>query len=89
MHYGYGNGGDHWGPGIFMIIVMLAFLGALAWIIVTFLRQRGVHPHTHTRSEVTIGESPDALRILDERLARGDIEEEEYKRRRDLLKENR
>jgi putative membrane protein len=88
MHYGYGNGGDHWGAGILMIVVMLVFLGALAWIIVTFLRQRGVHPHTHTHSGVTMGESPDALRILDERLARGEIEEEEYKRRRDLLKEN-
>jgi len=34
------------------------------------------------------GTSPDALRILDERLARGEIEEEEYKRRRDLIKRN-
>jgi putative membrane protein len=80
-HYGYGNG-DHWGAWLLMFVVLLMFLGALAWTIFTLLRQRGIHPHSHTHLE----DQPDALRILDQRLARGEIEEEEYKRRRDLLR---
>jgi putative membrane protein len=87
MHYGYYNGGGgHWGAWILVIIAMLVFWGALAWIIVTLLRQRG--SHSDPRLVPPSGTSPDALLILDERLARGEIEEEEYKRRRDLIKRN-
>jgi len=86
VHYGYGNGGGHWGLWILMIVAILVFWGALAWIIVTLLRQRGGHPDP--RPVAPSGTSPDPLRILDERLARGEIEEEEYKRRRDLIKGN-
>ena len=87
MHYGYYNGGGgHWGAWILGIIAMLVFWGALAWIIVPLLRQRG--SHSNPRPVPPSGTSPDALRILDERLARGEIEEEEYKRRRDLIKRN-
>jgi putative membrane protein len=81
-----GGGGTHWGAWILMIIAMLVFSGALAWIIVTLLRQRG--SHSDPRPVPPSGTSPDALRILDERMARGEIEEEEYKRRRDLIKGN-
>jgi len=88
MHYGYynGGGGTHWGAWILVIIAMLVFWGALAWIIVTLLRHRG--SHSDRRPVPPSGTSPDALLILDERLARGEIEEEEYKRRRDLIKRN-
>ena len=88
MHYGYynGGGGTHWGAWILVIIAMLVFWGALAWIIVTLLRQRG--SHSDPRPVPPSGTSPDALLILDERLARGEIEEEEYKRRRNLIKRN-
>ena len=88
MHYGYynGGGGTHWGAWILVIIAMLVFWGALAWIIVTLLRQRG--SHSDPRPVPPSGTSPDALRILDERMARGEIEEEEYKRRRNLIKGN-
>jgi putative membrane protein len=88
MHYGYynGSGGTHWGAWILVIIAMLVFWGALAWIIVTLLRQR--RSHSDPRPVPPSGTSPDALLILDERLARGEIEEEEYKRRRDLIKRN-
>jgi len=71
MHYGYynGGGGTHWGAWILVIITMLVFWGALAWIIVTLLRQRG--SHSDPRPVPPSGTSPDALLILDERLARG------------------
>jgi putative membrane protein len=84
MHYGYGYGGGHWGLWILMIVAMLVFWGALAWIIVTLLRQRG--GRSDSGPVPSGGTSADPLRILDERLARGDIEEEEYKRRRNLIK---
>jgi putative membrane protein len=87
MHYGYGNGGDHWGLWVLMIVAMVVFWGALAWIIVTLVRQRGtpagsVPPAPGWSSSLP---SSDALRILNERLARGDIDGDEYTRRRSLI----
>ncbi|HEY4929914.1 MAG TPA: SHOCT domain-containing protein [Acidimicrobiales bacterium] len=86
MHYGYGNSGDHWGLWILMIVAMVVFWGALAWIITTLVRHRGTPP-------VLTGPPPPASPppfsgargILDERFARGEIDEEEYTRRRTLL----
>ena len=87
MHYGYGNGGGHWGLWILMIVAMVVFWGALAWIIVTLVRQRGtpaasIPPAPGPGSSLP---SSDALRILNERLARGDVDEDEYTRRRSLM----
>ncbi len=84
MYYGHGNGGGHWGMWIVMIVAMLVFWGALTWIIVTLLHQRG--SRSDPRPPPPIATGPDPLRILDERLARGKIDEEEYKRLRYLLK---
>jgi hypothetical protein len=30
MHYGYDNGGGHWGLWVLMIVAMVVFWGALA-----------------------------------------------------------
>ena len=84
MIYGYGHGGGNWGMWIIMIVAMLVFWGALAWIIVTLLRQRGDRSDPRPLPPTTTG--PDPLLILDERLARGKIDEAEYRRLRDLLK---
>jgi putative membrane protein len=83
MHYGYDNGGGHWGLWVLMIVAMVVFWGALAWIIVTLVRQRG--GPAGSQAAPPSGTPSDALRILDERLARGEIEEDEYKRRRALI----
>ncbi len=85
MHYPYyDNGGTHWGMWIVMIVAMLVFFGILAWAVVNIVRQRDAH---------AAGGSPppssaisDPLRILDERLARGEIDVDEYARRRDILR---
>ena len=84
--YGYG-GGTHWGLWVLMIVAMVVFWAALAWIIVTLVRHRGVPPgSTPAPSGSGSGQcGSDARRILDERLARGDIDEDEYTRRRSLI----
>jgi putative membrane protein len=88
MDHGYGyGGGNHWGLWVLMIVAMVIFWGALAWIIVTLVRHRGT-PHASMPPAPGSGSSPpssDALRILHERLARGDIDVDEYTRRRSLI----
>lgn len=71
----------HWnGMGPWGWIVMVAF-----WIAVIVLVVWAV------RSAATTGRpDPDqALRILDERFARGEIDQQEYEERRRILQDNR
>jgi len=88
MDHGYGYGsGSHLGLWILMIVAMVVFWAALAWIIVTLVRHRGT-PHGSIPLAAGSSSSPsgtEALRILHERLARGDIDEDEYPRRRSLI----
>jgi len=78
---GYGGYGDHmmggWGFGIFGGLMMLVFWGLIIALIVLAVRwfsdQRGG------------GKSSDALDILKDRLARGEIDPEEYEMRRKAL----
>lgn len=85
MHYGYAGGG-HGGLWILMVVAMVVFWGALAWIVVTLVRHRN-GPIASAPVAVTappvVGLS--ARTILDERFAGGDIDEEEYRRRRSVL----
>jgi putative membrane protein len=67
-------GGWGWGTAIFGLVFMIAILGLVAWLVVTAIRR----PETG-------GKRSSALDLLDERYARGEIEREEYlKRRADL-----
>jgi putative membrane protein len=77
------NGGWAWWQVGLMWVGMIAFWGLLIWLIyalVTGAVGRGRQPER--------GEEPgggDARRILDERLARGEIDIEEYQRLRDVI----
>jgi putative membrane protein len=66
-------GGWAW---LWMCIGMLAFWALVAWVVVTFVRQsnRGGR-----------GDS-DAEGLLEDRFARGEIDEDEYRRRRELIR---
>ncbi len=82
--YDWHDGG--WGPGawIAMGLMMLVFWGLVAAVVVYVIRNVGHRPDTHVGVE---GPRQDqALHILDERLARGEIDAEEYRARRDLLR---
>jgi putative membrane protein len=74
---------DGWGPGawIAMIFVMLVFWTIIVGAIVAIVRSGHVREHDHGP-----GRLHDAERILAERYARGEIDADEYKQRRDLLR---
>lgn len=90
----YDDWGDHGGGAWWMLVMMVlmaAFWIGLAWVVVTALRR----PHglvgggggggttDVTRPPATVRPTP--RDILDERLARGEIEPDEYRRRLDAL----
>jgi putative membrane protein len=92
MPYGNWNGHMNGGYGwwILMTIMMVVFWGGLIWFAVTLIR----HPrHTSdvvgsdidTASVTKKSARKTALEILDKRLARGEIELDDYRQRRQAL----
>ena len=83
---GWGTG---WGMGgwVLMGLAMITF-----WVLVAFGLVALLRPSSRARgggAESTAPRVPDrssALRTLDDRFARGDMTEEDYRQRRDLLK---
>ena len=75
---------DGWGPGawIAMAFVMLVFWTIVVAAIITLVRSN------QGRQDHTVRGVGDAERILAERFARGEIDADEYKQRRDLLRSN-
>lgn len=74
----YWGGGVHWWGWLLGAFGMIAFWGLVVWAIWYFLT-------TGTRRPERGGRPGDARAILDERLARGEINTEEYRRLRDLM----
>ena len=81
-HDGMGNGGWWWIP---MMIMMIAFWGGLIWIGVTLLKRNHTAP-AHTPNPPISAARPTAEEILAERLARGEIEPDDYRQRLDALR---
>ncbi len=86
---GMGNGNWWWIP---MMIMMVAFWGGLIWIGVTLLK-RNHTPQPHASAAppmaagpVAIASKPTAQEILSERLARGEIEIDDYLKRVEALR---
>ena len=83
MGYGWEGGGWGWGAWVFMAVMMVLFWSAIitgAVMIVRYSRDRHHFPPPTAKDD-----SDPAIRVLDERFARGEIDEDEYTRRRDLL----
>lgn len=76
MMWGWNDAG--WVGWLLMSLMMLIFWGGLAAIIVWLIRQ----------PQRSGGDSkPSAISILEERFARGEIDEEEFHKRRDTLRQ--
>lgn len=86
MPFRYQHAGFGWGGGIIALIFFLIFLAAIIWCVSAVMRQ-GAHAHFHDHhTSAAPPAQSDALKILNERFARGEIDDEEYTKRRDLLK---
>ena len=92
MHHGYMN--DGWGGGwswVAMAAMMVIFWGGLIWLAITVLR-RTTHPTASgTPAPPTALPAPPARTpesILAERLARGDIDPEDYRQRLQALQDH-
>jgi putative membrane protein len=89
MHSGYGygyNGDAHPWLWVLMVVAMFVFVAAAAWIVVTLVRHRdGPGAAGAATGSPPAGPLSDGRRILDERFARGDIDEDEYRRRRSVI----
>ena len=77
----YWGGGVHWWGWLLGAIAMVVFWVVLIWavwyVVTAVLRRPEDRPPA----------AGDPKRILDERLARGEIDADEYRRLRDLLRE--
>ena len=72
-----------WGGWIFMGLTMVIFWGLIVFGAIALFRYLGRGPeHGLPRHDG----ADQALRILDERLARGEIDPDEYTKRRDILR---
>jgi putative membrane protein len=72
---------DGWGwqAWALMTAAMLGFWALVAWVIVSLIR-------VSSTSRTTPEHQPSAHAILDQRFARGEIDEDEYRRRKDALR---
>lgn len=72
MMNGYGYGFG----GLFMVLFCVFVIAAVVWLVLTLARPR-----------MTSGGESNAKRILEERLARGEIDAEEFRVRRAAIEE--
>jgi putative membrane protein len=84
-HEGMGDGAGWW--WFLMVIMMIAFWGGLIWIGIAVLRHNRQAPAMTPPNVDQSGQRPSAQDILAERLARGEIEIEDYRQRLAVLRE--
>jgi uncharacterized membrane protein len=90
MMFGYGGAGGGWPVWAvaLMWIGMLAFSGVLIWVGYSLMTNNSRGYRKRRRGDQAAHErrnGMDARRILDERLARGEIDGAEYQRLRSLI----
>lgn len=79
---GWYHDGVGWGGWIMMTLAMVAFWGAVAFVVVALFRSTSNSGRTDRIGRRQRG----PLEILDERFARGEIDEDEYYARRATLR---
>lgn len=92
MMYGWHDGG--WGVGawVAMIAVMVVFWAAVVGVVMLALRHRHDPSHQGPSPSPPVQAGPEgagtdpAMRVLEERFARGELDAEEFTHRRDLLR---
>ncbi len=82
MMWGWGPDGWGWGAWLVMSLFMVVFWGLVIWAVVMLVRYSTARRPEHGDSEPR----PDPEKILDERFARGEINEDEYRKRREVLR---
>jgi putative membrane protein len=73
-----GGGGDHWWAWLIGAVVLVLLVGLIVFAVV---RMSGAGT-----DRTNVPERPSAEDVLAERFARGELDEEEYRRRRDALR---
>lgn len=88
MHNGnWGNGMDSSWGWIPMMFMMLVFLGGLIWLGVTLSRHNQNSTQQHLAATPTSNTvKPSAQDVLADRLARGEIDPDDYRARLDALR---
>ena len=81
MGFGYGMGGWGGGIGSLLILVLLVIGVIYLWRAI----EGGRHERPTRDADTTRTQEDSALRILRERYARGEIDKEEYDRRKEGL----
>ena len=85
MGYGWNGDGWGWGSWLIMAMIMVIFWGAI--IIGIVMAVRYTRQERHNFASRTLDDRHDpALRLLEERFARGEIDADEYVKRRDILR---
>lgn len=83
------QGGPGLVGGLFFLLFLVIVVVAATWLLASVVRPRGHFAHHDHLAHAGTGTAPvqqsDALRILDERFARGEIDVDDYRARRDLL----
>jgi putative membrane protein len=88
VHYYYMNGGWPWGMWLFMGLFTVVVAGLVVWAVVVLSQHRGgpqTGPLPPPAPPIPPSAGPDPKGILDERYARGEIDETEYRRRLAVL----
>ncbi|MFI7413578.1 SHOCT domain-containing protein [Streptomyces sp. NPDC049627] len=80
MMFWYAHGVSGWGWFGMSVGMILFWTVIIAALVLLFRAVNGPHEHTHTTPA-----APTPEQILGERFARGEIDEEEYRRRLDAL----